>query len=589
MKNKRKRMENVAVKAATVTVLGLVFLIGIMMLMPLGLAEEIVINQENREVTYEIELEETTYIGQDEGTMPTYVSVKAMEVEYDLTETEVEKATTTQLALVLASTVMIVAVGSSLIYIYLKKKRKHFEVENDFKIASKVAIGGIIVTIAAIGLMAIMPSAIADTIIVPDDYSTIQGAIDAAEGGDIIKVSTGTYNENIIINKPLTLEGENKETTIIDGGDIADTIKVINVNSANISGIKITNGNNYGIKISRADNVDISNTTITDNFGSGIYMSSSSENHFNGNTIVNNGGNGIELINSDDNNINNNTISNNYSAVKIRNSNHNFFINNILSENDNWAIFILQSSDHNELKNNTIQDNKNGIDIRGSSNDNLIEGNLILNSETFGIPLDHCKDTKVSNNSIQWCLSDGLFLYYSNENIITNNTILNNSMGIRLKNSVGNEVYYNNFIENEIQAKDDGNNTWDNGEGEGNYWNDYTGIDKNKDGIGDTPYIFASNQDNYPLMHPCGIIDRINDIIEDIEDMGLPKGIENSLISKLENTIKSIEKGQYTDAVNKLKAFIHQVDALKGKKLTETQADKLNGAANWIITIITRD
>ena len=123
-------MENVAVKAATVTGFVLVFLIGMMMLMPFGLAEEVVINQDNREITLEIELEETTYNGQEEGTMPTYVSVKTTEVEYDLTDAEVEEATTTQLALVLASTVMVAAVGTSLFYIYYKKKRSKFSPED---------------------------------------------------------------------------------------------------------------------------------------------------------------------------------------------------------------------------------------------------------------------------------------------------------------------------------------------------------------------------------------------------------------------------------------------------------------------------
>ena len=54
-------------------------------------------------------------------------------------------------------------------------------------------------------------------------------------------------------------------------------------------------------------------------------------------------------------------------------------------------------------------------------------------------------------------------------------------------------------------------NQWDNGE-EGNYWDDYHGLDLNGDGIGDQPYIIlddpmpwgrrTGNRDNYPLMGP---------------------------------------------------------------------------------------
>jgi len=54
------------------------------------------------------------------------------------------------------------------------------------------------------------------TIIVPDIYPTIQAAINAASAGDTIYVRNGTYYENVVVNKTISLIGENKNTTVVD-------------------------------------------------------------------------------------------------------------------------------------------------------------------------------------------------------------------------------------------------------------------------------------------------------------------------------------------------------------------------------------
>src|SRR5215475_2076952 len=66
---------------------------------------------------------------------------------------------------------------------------------------------------------------------VPSQYPTIQSAINAAEPADIIQVTAGTYNENVILDRAVTLTAETfdaanpaNNTTIIDGGTGAVTI-----------------------------------------------------------------------------------------------------------------------------------------------------------------------------------------------------------------------------------------------------------------------------------------------------------------------------------------------------------------------------
>jgi hypothetical protein len=72
-------------------------------------------------------------------------------------------------------------------------------------------------------------------------------------------------------------------------------------------------------------------------------------------------------------------------------------------------------------------------------------------------------------------------------------------------------------------------------------------------------------------------------LIEMVKECGLDKGLENSYISILENTIKSMDKSKWKTSVNQLNAFINHVEAQSGKKLTEGEADGLIPAAEWII------
>ena len=74
-------------------------------------------------------------------------------------------------------------------------------------------------------------------------FQFIQDGIDAADPGYTIFVYSGTYSENVVVNKTINLIGEDKNTTIIDGGYIGDVIH-ISKDWVNISGFSIKNSGN---------------------------------------------------------------------------------------------------------------------------------------------------------------------------------------------------------------------------------------------------------------------------------------------------------------------------------------------------------
>jgi hypothetical protein len=81
---------------------------------------------------------------------------------------------------------------------------------------------------------------------VPGNYTTIQEAINTVANSTIIHVRSGTYYENICLNKSVTLIGENAETTIIDGRNLSNVINVIYATGAEIRGFTLQNSGPFG-------------------------------------------------------------------------------------------------------------------------------------------------------------------------------------------------------------------------------------------------------------------------------------------------------------------------------------------------------
>ena len=181
-----------------------------------------------------------------------------------------------------------------------------------------------------------------------------------------------------------------------------------------------------------------------------------------------------------------------------------FKVNNITVRNLKLSSFnigiVVMGSDNNKILENTITDNFRGLDLTASEN-NTVSRNYIKNN-TYGIALENINNT-INENTITNNNDIGIFLNGAGYNNIIGNNITDNKRGIVVSICYDNVIYHNNFVNNTNHVeKDDSNGIWDNGE-EGNYWDKYTGLDSDGDGIGNTPYVIDhNNQDNYPLLNP---------------------------------------------------------------------------------------
>jgi len=360
------------------------------------------------------------------------------------------------------------------------------------------------------GVGSSMPVAASPAIMrVPDDYSTIQEAVNAANAGDAIFVSAGTYYEHVTVDKSVLLIGEDRSTTIIDGGG-EGTVVSVTADNVTVNGFTIQNSGKNGYW----------------SFVAGIYLYSSS-NEISGNTLLNNNY-GILFFFSDKNIINGNGIRNNNWGIYACGGVNNAITGNNVTGNTHQGIGFdgLSSNNFNTVTGNIVSKSRNGISLTsviilgGVASSNSCHSTLQVSSQPPSQPFSNT----VSGNIVTDC-EYGITIAFLNSSIVEGNTITSNNVGLFISgdyylHSSNNIIYHNNFIGNQLQVSltDSADNVWDDGyPAGGNYWSDYNGTDlfsglyqnvTGSDGIGDIQHTLdAQNKDMFPLIGPISIFE----------------------------------------------------------------------------------
>src|SRR6267143_4578365 len=268
---------------------------------------------------------------------------------------------------------------------------------------------------------------------VPGSFTTIQDAVNAANPGDTILVSSGTYRENVVVTKSLSILRASLASTIIDASASGPGVNITSTSSVYLSGFHITHTSIFD------NGIDIFYSTDITIAGNRIDASSQT--------------NGIFIVSSNSSTLNGNIVTGNLYGVTIIGGFGNLIQRDNITGNPSGDIYIRESTG-NRVVNNTLAKYLTGLMLWNNADGNIVSRNIIANDTSEGISL---KDSPSGGN---------LFL----ENRVENNRDNSNTLAVNIQNSAGNRFYHNKFANNAGQVfgvlpTDLTLNFWDNATG----------------------------------------------------------------------------------------------------------------------------
>lgn len=359
---------------------------------------------------------------------------------------------------------------------------------------------------------------------------SIQARIDAASPGETIYVEAGVYEEPFVIDKAVSVVGI--DDPVIDGGGTGDIV-LIAADGASISGFVLRNGGKSiseeaaGVKVERANGVEVQSNVIED-VRFGVYLLGSENSTIAYNTIdlepeveIGRRGYAIYLWEVEGTGVFNNTISNASDGIHLEFSDSNTIGENF-AEKSRYGLHFMYS-DGNKIIGNEFRDNLAGA-VLMFSHDMLLKDNEMSSNRRgatgVGVLFKDCDDVFAEGNSFLrnkfGVTVEGTPQAVGATAIFRENLFALNDTGLGLMSNAPVTFVENAMIENTVQVKAMGGAlasgllaghsgglaardtsagaplppegiVWTTA-GRGNYWSDYSGYDKDGDGVGDVAY-----------------------------------------------------------------------------------------------------
>ncbi len=357
-------------------------------------------------------------------------------------------------------------------------------------------------------------------IVAPDGpFVTIEAALEAAETGDVIEVHSGLYAAPVIIEKSVTLIGVGRP--VIDGQGEGSLV-YIRATDVTLQGFELRNSGSVQHHQDAGIVVEAQRATLLENHMSdvlyGVLFNNAAGSVAQQNTIRGKGediglrGDGFYIWYSNDISLVDNTVV--HSRDTLVSYSNGLTIRGNHFEDNRYGLHFMYNNGA-VVEDNTFVNNSVGAFLM-SSHDATLQNNIFAynrGSSGYGLALKDMDNVTATDNFFVGNVA-GVYLDNSPSlvdvyNTFRGNTFVYNDEGVASLPSVSRNIFTeNSFLENTEQVSMRGReilsrNQWS-FEGRGNYWSDYTGYDRNGDGVGETTYqadqVFENLVDEYPVI-----------------------------------------------------------------------------------------
>ncbi|MEP5010656.1 nitrous oxide reductase family maturation protein NosD, partial [Roseobacter sp.] len=329
--------------------------------------------------------------------------------------------------------------------------------------------------------------------------------------GDVLRLGPGTYQENVVLDRSVTLDGQGHAT--IDGQGNGTVISVtgddVVVTGVTVIGSGSDHGTiDSGIKLTKtATGVVVRDNVVLGNLY-GIDIHGAKKVLVQGNVIegrqdrrMNDRGNGIYVWNAPGAVVDGNDVRWGRDGIFVNSSRRNIFKNNRFRDM-RFAVHYMYAND-SEVTGNVSIGNDLGYAVMFTSRVKVI-GNVSIDDREHGVMFNYANDSVIRDNYVRGAKEKCTFLYNSNKNDFSGNWFEGCSIGIHFTGSSKNQIVGNNFVANRTQVKLVSTDwyEWSEG-GRGNYWSDNAGFDVDGDGVADAPFRPNDSMDHVLWTQPA--------------------------------------------------------------------------------------